>query len=89
MEPLPRGAQFIRAKMLWEIALHIAGDPNEPYYGNRDICITVGSGSGERYQPWLRMSVGSPILAHARSSSPRTTACARIGEPTDMRSHGW
>lgn len=65
MEPLPRGAQFIRAKMLWEIALHIAGDPNEPYYGNRDICITVGSGSGERYQPWLRMSVGSPILAHA------------------------
>ncbi|HLI29061.1 MAG TPA: TAXI family TRAP transporter solute-binding subunit [Chloroflexota bacterium] len=65
MEPLPRGAQFIRAKMLWEIALHIAGDPNEPYYGNRDICITVGSGSGERYKPWLRLSVGSPILAHA------------------------
>jgi TRAP-type uncharacterized transport system substrate-binding protein len=65
MEPLPRGAQFIRAKMLWEIALHIAGDPNEPYYGNRDICIAVGSGSGERYKPWLRLSVGSPILAHA------------------------
>src|SRR5205085_10764394 len=47
------------------IGLHIAGDPNEPYTGNRDVCITVGSGSGERYQPWLRMSSGSPALAHA------------------------
>src|SRR5205807_2564719 len=50
---------------LWEIGLHIAGDPNEPYTGNRDVCITVGSGSGERYKPWLRMSSGSPALAHA------------------------
>src|SRR5690349_11917998 len=65
MEPLPKGANFIRAKFLWEIGLHIAGDPAEPYYGNRDVCITVGSGSGERYKPWLRMSVGSPHLAHA------------------------
>ncbi len=65
MEPLPRGANFLRAKMLWEIGLHIAGDPNEPYYGNRDVCINVGSGSGERYRPWLRMSTGSPALAHA------------------------
>jgi len=65
MEPLPRGANFKRAKMLWEIGLHIAGDPAEPYTGNRDVCITVGSGSGERYRPWLRMSSGSPILANA------------------------
>ena len=65
MEPLPKGANFKRAKMLWEIGLHIAGDPNEPYTGNRDICITVGSGSAESYRPWLRMSSGSPILAHA------------------------
>jgi len=65
MEPLPRGANFKRAKMLWEIGLHIAGDPKEPYTGNRDICIVVGSGSGENYRPWLRMSSGSPILAHA------------------------
>jgi len=65
MEPLPKGANFIRAKFLWEIGLHIAGDPNEPYTGNRDVCITVGSGSGERYKPWLRMSSGSPALAHA------------------------
>src|SRR5690242_21825501 len=65
MEPLPKGANFIRAKFLWEIGLHIAGDPKEPYTGNRDVCISVGSGSGDRYKPKLRMSSGSPILAHA------------------------
>jgi TRAP-type uncharacterized transport system substrate-binding protein len=65
VEPLPRGANFVRAKFLWEIGLHIAGNPDTPYYGNRDVCITVGSGSGESYRPWLRMSSGSPILAHA------------------------
>src|SRR5215217_6509918 len=65
MEPLPRGANFLRAKMLWEIGLHIAGNPETRYTGNRDICVTVGSGSGERYTPALRMSSGSPILAHS------------------------
>ena len=65
MDYLPKGAQFIRAKFLWEIGLHIAGDPATPYTGNRDICISVGSGSGDAYKPWLRMSVGSPVLAHA------------------------
>lgn len=65
MEPLPGGANFLRAKMLWEIGLHIAGNPATPYTGNRDVCVTVGSGSGERYTPSLRMSSGSPILAHA------------------------
>ncbi len=65
MEPLPRGANFQRAKLLWEIGLYIAGDPNTPYYGPRDMCISVGSGSNESFKPWLRMSTGSPILAHA------------------------
>jgi len=65
MEPLPKGANFIRAKFLWEIGLHIAGNPATPYYGNRDLCITIGSGSAASYRPWLRMSTGSPILAHA------------------------
>ena len=65
MEPLPRGAQFVRSKMLWEIGLDIAGDFATPYDGNRDICITVGNGSGENYKPWLRMAVGSPVLAKA------------------------
>jgi len=65
MESLPRGANFQRAKLLWEIGLHIAGNTATPYYGNRDMCITVGSGSGEIFRPWLRMSTGSPVLAYA------------------------
>ena len=65
MDYLPKGANFIRAKFLWEIGLHLAGNPATPYYGNRDICITVGSGSGAAYRPWLRMATGSPVLAHA------------------------
>ena len=64
MEPLPRGANFRRAKFLWEIGLDVAGNPATPYGGNRDICITVGNGSGAAYHPALRMATGSPILAH-------------------------
>ena len=64
-EPLPRGAQFTRSKMLWEIALGVAGDTSIPYYGNRDVAIFIGNGSGENFKPWLRMSPGSPALAHA------------------------
>jgi TRAP-type uncharacterized transport system substrate-binding protein len=29
------------------------------------MCIAVGSGSHEDFRPWLRLSTGSPILAHA------------------------
>ncbi len=65
MEPLPRGANFQRAKMLWEIGLQIAGNPATPYFGNRDMCVVVGSGSGESFRPWLRMATGSPTLAYA------------------------
>jgi TRAP-type uncharacterized transport system substrate-binding protein len=63
MEPLPKGANFIRAKTLWEIGLHIAGNPATPYGGNRDMVITVGSGSGPAFRPWLRLATGSAILA--------------------------
>ena len=63
MEPLPKGANFVRAKTLWEIGLHIAGNPATPYGGNRDMVITVGSGSGASFRPWLRMASGSAILA--------------------------
>src|SRR5215471_19626188 len=65
MEPLPRGAQFTRSKMLWEIALGVAGDPSIPYTGNRDVMVAIGNGSQESFRPALRMSPGSPILAHA------------------------
>jgi TRAP-type uncharacterized transport system substrate-binding protein len=65
MEKLPRGANFLRAKTLWELGLNVAGNPATPYGGNRDVCITIGNGSGEAFRPWLRMATGSPILAHA------------------------
>jgi TRAP-type uncharacterized transport system substrate-binding protein len=63
MEPLPKGANFVRAKTLWEIGLHIAGNPETPYGGNRDMVITIGSGSGPQFRPWLRLATGSAILA--------------------------
>ncbi len=63
-EPLPRGANFRRAKFLWEIGLNVAGNPETPYGGDRDVCITVGNGSGDAFRPALRMATGSPILAH-------------------------
>jgi TRAP-type uncharacterized transport system substrate-binding protein len=65
IEPLPSGANFRRAKTIWEIALDIAGNPDEPYYGNRDVRISVGSGSAQTFRSWLSFSTGSPILAHA------------------------
>jgi TRAP-type uncharacterized transport system substrate-binding protein len=63
MEPLPKGANFVRAKTLWEIGLHIAGNPETPYGGNRDMVISIGSGSGPQFRPWLRLATGSAILA--------------------------
>jgi TRAP-type uncharacterized transport system substrate-binding protein len=63
MEALPKGANFIRAKTLWEIGLHLAGNPATPYGGNRDMVITVGSGAGAAFRPWLRLATGSAILA--------------------------
>ena len=63
MEPLPKGANFVRAKTLWEIGLHIAGNPATPYGGNRDMVIIVGSGSGAAFRPSLRLATGSAILA--------------------------
>lgn len=63
MESLPKGANFVRAKTLWEIGLHIAGNPATPYGGNRDMVIAIGSGSGTQFRPWLRLATGSAILA--------------------------
>jgi TRAP-type uncharacterized transport system substrate-binding protein len=64
-EQLPRGAQFTRSKMLWEIALGVAGDPSIPYFGNRDVAVFIGNGSQAEFRPSLRMAPGSPILAKA------------------------
>jgi hypothetical protein len=64
VEDLPRGANFVRSKMLWEIGLHIAGDPSIRYGGNRDMCITVGSGGQADFRPSLKLATGSAIMAH-------------------------
>ena len=64
MEHLPQGANFKRAKILWELGLHIAGNPLIPYGGDRDMSIVVGSGAGEAFRPSLRFATGSAILAH-------------------------
>ena len=64
LEPLPKGANFIRAKMLWEIGLDVAGDPTIPYGGDRDMRITVGSGGGDSWKPALSLATGSAVLAH-------------------------
>src|SRR5437870_3393975 len=77
MEKLPGGANFKRAAMLWEAGLHIAGNPETPYGGNRDVCITVGSGSGEAFTPWLRLATGSAILAKAVAAGGASTPSPR------------
>src|SRR5262245_2679939 len=64
LEPLPTGANFVRAKMLWEIGLDVAGDLAIPYGGNRDVRISVGSGGSDTWQPSLNLATGSAILAH-------------------------
>ena len=64
LEPLPKGANFARAKMLWEIGLDVAGDIDIPYGGNRDMRISVGSGGSDTWRPSLNLATGSAILAH-------------------------
>ena len=65
MEPLPTGANFKRAKVLWELGLHIAGDPAIKYGGNRDMSSVVGSGGGDKFIPSLKLATGSAIMALA------------------------
>ncbi len=65
MIPIPKGANYKRCGILWEIGIHIAGNPETPYGGNRDMCIVVGSGSGEGFRPWLKLATGSAVMAHA------------------------
>ncbi len=65
---LPSGANFRRAKILWELGLGIAGNKAIPYGGNRDLCITVGSGAGTKFQPSLRIATGSASMAYEVAS---------------------
>src|SRR5262249_581431 len=67
MELLPKDANFVRAKTLWEIGLHLAGNPATPYGGNRDTVITISSGSGAVFRPWLCRAAISGIEGLTRS----------------------
>lgn len=64
IELLPRGSNFLRAKMLWEIGLDVAGDPLIPYGENRDMRISVGSGGSDSWKPSLNLATGSAVLAY-------------------------
>ncbi len=64
MESVPRGAAFARIKMLWEIGVHVAADGAARKTDNREMYIAVGSGSGDKFKPSLRMATGSPLLAY-------------------------
>ncbi len=74
MDYLPVGANFKRAKLLWELGLHIAGNPETPYGGNRDMVIVVGTGSCESFKPSLQLATGSAIMAHAVARGEVTAA---------------
>jgi TRAP-type uncharacterized transport system substrate-binding protein len=64
MDVVPRGANFARIKLLWEVGVHVASDPSARGMNNRDMCIMVGNGSGDKFHPSLRMATGSPHLAY-------------------------
>ena len=65
MDDRQKGANYKRCKMLWDLGQYIAGNPATRFGGNRDMCITVGSGAGGSFKPRLRLATGSPALAHA------------------------
>ncbi len=69
MEPPLRrtapNAALIRNTMLSEIILHVGDSAKARANATRNLYVAMGSGSGERFQPWLRLTDGSPLLAHA------------------------
>ncbi len=68
MVNLPVGANFKRSQILWQVGLHIAGNPQTKYGGNRDMCIRVGSGAGESFKPSLTLATGAAAMAYAVAS---------------------
>src|SRR5947209_20300972 len=58
-------AALIRNVMLSEIALHVSDTAKARANATRTLYVAIGSGSGDRFRPWLRMTDGSPFLAHA------------------------
>jgi hypothetical protein len=62
--PLPKGANFKRGKFLWELGLHVAGNPSTPQGGNRDMMVVEGSGSGEALLGWRAGPLDHGRFAH-------------------------
>jgi TRAP-type uncharacterized transport system substrate-binding protein len=58
-------ASLIRNTMMWEIGQYVAETPKARANATRNHYLTVGSGAGDRFTPWLRIADGSPLLAHA------------------------
>ncbi len=58
-------ASLIRNTMMWEIGQYVAETPKARANATRNHYLTIGSGAGERFTPWLRIADGSPLLAHA------------------------
>src|SRR5579862_5898069 len=63
-QPL-NSANLRRAAVLWQIGQNLARARQQTHDPKRDMCITVGSGSGDHYTPDVRMTMGSALLAHA------------------------
>ncbi len=65
MQPRSRpGGNALRGMLLWELAIEMTGDGPAVRSGDRDIAVAVGSGSGDRFEPQVRLATGSPLLAH-------------------------
>ena len=76
MEPLPKGANFVRAKTLWEIGLHIAGNPATPYGGTgSEGGVATASGGG--YGGPLVMRDGEGMRPDAAAAYDEMAAAAR------------
>ncbi len=63
------GANMSRNETMWQIAAYLAtADASETHGRSLDMCIQVGSGSGERFAPRLSLANGMPALAHSVAS---------------------
>ncbi len=54
----------IRNRIFWEIGSFICANPAVPADGNRHMSINVGNGSGEHFEPSLRLATGTANLAY-------------------------
>lgn len=58
-------ASLIRNTIIWELGRFAMSTPKAMTNATRNFYLTVGSGSGEEFEPWLRLVDGSPLLAKA------------------------